>query len=201
MSLQIPEESIVMILGFEGLDQPSKWPGESSGITIGIGYDLGFVSPEEFEQDWSPYLRRDEIERLKKVIGLSGDAASRHASDFRDITIKRADAEKVFRQRTIPLHSGRTEKALPGVDKLPPLAQGALVSLIFNRGPGMKGDTRREMRAVRDAVAQGDLQKIADQIRLMKRLWEGKDMAGLLLRRDAEAAMVESAIDRNPIVP
>jgi GH24 family phage-related lysozyme (muramidase) len=51
------------------------------------------------------------------------------------------------------------------------------------------------MRAVRDAVAQGDLQEIANQIRAMKRLWVGKGMDGLLTRRDAEADLVESAIE------
>jgi GH24 family phage-related lysozyme (muramidase) len=51
------------------------------------------------------------------------------------------------------------------------------------------------MRAVRDAVAEGNLQEIADQIRSMKRLWEGKNLGGLLKRRDAEADLVESAIE------
>ena len=55
-------------------------------------------------------------------------------------------------------------------------------------------DRRKEMRAIRGAVAEGDLQEIADQLRAMKRLWEGKGLDGLLKRRDAEADMVESAI-------
>jgi GH24 family phage-related lysozyme (muramidase) len=58
----------------------------------------------------------------------------------------------------------------------------------------MEGDRRKEMRAVRDAVANQDLQEIADQIRAMKRLWEGKGLDGLLKRRDAEADLVESTI-------
>jgi GH24 family phage-related lysozyme (muramidase) len=55
-------------------------------------------------------------------------------------------------------------------------------------------DRRREMRAIRDAVADEDLQEIADQLRSMKRLWEGKNLDGLLTRREAEAQLVESAI-------
>ena len=39
-----------------------------------------------------------------------------------------------------------------------------------------------------------DLQEIADQLRSMKRLWEGKGMGGLLKRRDAEADLVESCL-------
>src|ERR1041384_651346 len=197
MALQIPDEALALIRNAEGLDQPGKWPGGSSGITIGVGYDLGFVTEEQFEEDWSPFLSSDEIDRLKDVIGLSGDKASRRASEFSDVKIKRADAEQVFKERTLPLYSQRTEKAFPGLDQLPAAVQGALVSLVFNRGPGMNGDSRSEMRAVRDAVADGDLQEIADQIRSMKRLWEGKNLGGLLKRRDAEADLVESAIDNS----
>jgi GH24 family phage-related lysozyme (muramidase) len=195
MALQIPDEALALILDAEGLDQPSKWPGGSSGITIGVGYDLGFVTEDQFEEDWSPFLSGDEIDRLKDVINVSGDNARQRASEFSDIKIKRADAEQVFKERTLPLYSQKTENAFPGVDQLPAAAQGALVSLVFNRGPGMNGDSRREMRAVRDAVAAGDLQEIANQIRAMKRLWEGKGLDGLLKRRDAEADLVESAIE------
>lgn len=195
MALQITDEAFALILEAEGLDQPGKWPGESSGITIGIGYDIGFVTPEQLEEDWSPFLSSDEIERLKTAINVSGEAAHQIASKFSDIKVKRADAEEVFKNRTLPLYSDRTEKAFPGVDQLPANAQGALVSLIFNRGAAMEGDRRKEMRAVRDAVAAGDLQEIADQIRAMKRLWVGKGVDGLLKRRDAEADLVESAIE------
>jgi len=195
MALQITDEALALILDAEGLDQPGKWPGASSGITIGIGYDLGFSTAEQFEEDWSPFLGGDEIERLKTAIGISGDDAKQIASQFSDIRINRADAEEVFKTRTLPLYGARTEAAFPGVDQLPAAAQGALVSLVFNRGAGMNGDSRREMRAVRDAVAEGNLQEIADQIRSMKRLWEGKNLGGLLKRRDAEADLVESAIE------
>lgn len=45
-TLQIPEKALQMILNFEGMDQPSKWPGSSSGISLGHGYDLGYCSRE-----------------------------------------------------------------------------------------------------------------------------------------------------------
>jgi GH24 family phage-related lysozyme (muramidase) len=194
MALEITDKALNLILESEGLDQPGKWPGESSGITVGIGYDLGFVTPNQFEEDWKPYLTSEEIKRLKTAIGLSGQAARQRASEFNDIRIKRADAVEVFKNRTLPLHSKRTEDAFPGVNQLPANAQGALVSLVFNRGTAMVGDRRKEMRAIRDAVAAGDLQEIANQIRAMKRLWVGKGVDGLLKRRDAEARLVESGL-------
>jgi GH24 family phage-related lysozyme (muramidase) len=194
MALQITDKALKLILEAEGLDQPGKWPGGGSGITLGHGYDLGFVTPAQLETDWGPHLSAGQITRLKTAIGLKGGSARMRAPLFRDITVTRAQAIDVFKRRTLPLHSKLTEQAFPGVDKLPDDAQGALVSLIFNRGPGMAGDRRREMRAVRSAVAAKDLQEIADQIRAMKRIWVGQGLGGLLKRRDAEADLVESTI-------
>jgi len=190
----ISDKARDLILHFEDLDQPGEWPGGQSGITIGIGYDLGFVTPEQFRADWSDCLSDGDCDALAGVIGVSGDKAKARAASFNAIRIKRADAEKVFMERSVPHAQRETEAAFPGVDKLPADAQGALVSLIYNRGSKMDGDSRREMRAIRDAVPKGDLKEIANQIRSMKRLWEGKGLGGLLKRRDAEADLVESCI-------
>ena len=72
------------------------------------------------------------------------------------------------------------------------------MSLVYNRGHRMNDsagtNNRLEMRAIRDLVPLGDLAGIAAQLRSMKRLWAGQGMAGLLRRRDAEAALVESSM-------
>src|SRR3990172_2629412 len=88
------DKALKLIYEFEGLDQPGEWPGESSGITIGIGYDLGYQA--NFENDWAAYLTSDQIERLKTVIGKTGQEAKALAWQFKDIRIKRSDAEEVF---------------------------------------------------------------------------------------------------------
>jgi GH24 family phage-related lysozyme (muramidase) len=103
-------------------------------------------------------------------------------------------ARRVFLTRTVPRYQQLTAKAFPGVQNLPADAQGALFSLVYNRGTSMEGEKRTEMRAIRDAVARGDLADIAKQLRAMKRLWIGKGLDGLLARRDAEADLVESCI-------
>ena len=58
----------------------------------------------------------------------------------------------------------------------------------------MSGDSRKEMRAIRDLVPSQDYAQIADQLRSMKRIWEGKGLDGLIERREAEAKLVESCI-------
>ncbi len=192
--LVVTDKAKNLILGFEGKDQPGRWPGGSSGITIGIGYDLGYVTIDQFESDWEPFLATGELARLKAVVGMTGIAAKNRATLFADIRIAVAAAESVFFNRTIPLHALRTEQALPGVTDLPDDAQGALLSLVFNRGTSMVGDRRREMLAIRNAVPRKDLREMAVQLRSMKRLWVGKNLDGLIRRREAEARLVESCI-------
>jgi GH24 family phage-related lysozyme (muramidase) len=190
--------AIELIARFEGLNQPGKWPGGASGITIGIGYDLGYVTVDQFESDWDEHLRTDHRDRLVDAVGIRGIRAKNRASTFSDIRIRRVDAEQVLEEKTIPLCQLRTAQAFPGLERLPLDAQGAIVSLVYNRGTSMVDDSpqdrRREMRAIRDAVAEQDLHEIANQLRAMKRLWQGKGLDGLLQRREAEAVLVESAI-------
>jgi GH24 family phage-related lysozyme (muramidase) len=188
------QKAFDLILSFEGMGQPKQWPGGESGVTIGFGYDLGYVTAAQFQEDWGDQLPADVMTKLKTAIGLKGIPAKNKAAQLKDVKIDRAPSLVVFTERTVPQYEAQTRAAFPGFDTLPNDAQGALVSLVFNRGASMKGDRRIEMRAIRDAVPSGDLQEIADQLRKMKRLWVGQGLDGLLRRRDAEADMVEACI-------
>ena len=188
------QKAFDLILSFEGMGQPKQWPGGESGVTIGFGYDLGYVTAAKFQEDWGDQLPADVMTKLKTAIGLKGIPAKNKAATLKDVKIDRAPSLVVFTERTVPEYEAQTRAAFPGFDALPTDAQGALVSLVFNRGASMKGDRRTEMRAIRDAVPSGDLQEIADQLRKMKRLWVGQGLDGLLRRRDAEADMVEASI-------
>jgi GH24 family phage-related lysozyme (muramidase) len=195
---KIATKAIQLILNAEGIDQPDNWPGGASGITIGIGYDLGYTTVDRFESDWGDTLPASQMQRLKEVVGLRGLSAKVCAHEFSDIKVTPEDAKKVFTERTLPIEQAKAQLAFPGFDKLPFDAQGALISLVYNRGTSMFDkpgeDRRKEMRAIRDAVAVGDVQEIANQLRSMKRLWEGKGLDGLIKRREDEAALVESSI-------
>ena len=189
----IPQKAIDLILNAEGVDQPWQWPGGASGITIGYGYDLGYE--QNFVRDWDGYLAIDVIARLQMALGKTGENAHIWAPRFSDITIAKDIALAVFENFTLPHYASETILAFPGLDRLPTLVRGALVSLVFNRGTGMIGPRRAEMRAIRDAVAKGDLREIARQLRAMKHLWVGQGLDGLLKRREAEAQLVEEAMN------
>ena len=71
---------------------------------------------------------------------------------------------------------------------------GGLISMVFNRGNSLEGDRRKEMKDIVPLVEKKDYEGIAKQIEASKRLWEGKNMAGLLDRRDGEASLVRNAV-------
>jgi GH24 family phage-related lysozyme (muramidase) len=171
------------------------WPGGASGTTVGVGFDLGFTTRGEFSQYWSGLDFHDRL-RLERTIGIKGIAAKTVTQSVKDITIPWALALDVFRSKTILAEVAKTQKAFPGCDDLPDDAFGALVSLVYNRGPKTdpKDPRRTEMNNIRLHVRTGSLAGIAQELRRMKRLWVGQGLDGLLKRREAEAQLVESCI-------
>jgi hypothetical protein len=178
---------------YERLYACPTWPGGESGVTIGIGYDLGFTSKEQIEADWDPYLEKPERAALAAVQGAMGASARQLARGLRHIRIPLAAAEPVFYASTLPRFARITRDAFPGVEKLPFDAQGALLSLVFNRGASLAGERRKEMRAVRDELVGGraSLERIAGLFEDMQRLWP--DARGLRDRRVREAALIRGA--------
>lgn len=212
MKLTVTPKAAALIAEAEGFDQPGRWPGARSGITLGVGYDLGYYTERKFREDWHGILSPTELDRLSDAIGVTGSSAAALAKRYHDIEVPRQGAIGVFQTITLPDFAERAAKTFPGAEKLPEDAQGALVSLVFNRGTALDGDRRREMLAIRNAVqkwASGQsaaasespeqtlrnlLDFIAKQFRSMKRLWVGQDLDGLLTRRDNEAKLVQESI-------
>lgn len=180
--------------------QSPTWPGISSGVTIGIGYDLGYHSEHKIEKDWKGHIDDADLEDLMAVSGLKGQDAKKKISSLKHVVIPIEVAQRVFLTTVLVDQAKKTARTYPGVEKLPSDAQAMLVSLIFNRGTSLKNeDRRKEMRAIKPLVAKGDLSGIAEQIRAMKRIWEGLKMSGLLKRRDIEADLIENARDDNSL--
>jgi GH24 family phage-related lysozyme (muramidase) len=175
------------------------WPAVKSGVTIGIGYDLGYQTREQFVRDWSPHLSEDEVETLLPCVGVKGRAAEVLAQRVsHEVSIPWAAAISVYQDTTIPRWEATTLKAFRGADALPPDCFGALVSLVFNRGPDMGAigadswERRQEMRLIRDAITAKDYGDVPAALREMKRLWP--ESRGLRNRREAEAKMFETGL-------
>jgi hypothetical protein len=175
------------------LSKPT-WPGLSSGVTIGVGYDLGYNTPPQFHKDWAALLPSLTMKRLAATLGLKGVRASSLVKSLSDIRIPWDSAIEVFRRSTLPRFIDLTLKTYPGAEKLHPDVLGALVSVVFNRGASTVGSRRKEMAMLKEAVKVGDVAQIEMLIRQMKRLWVGTKFRGLVRRRDAEADLVKAHV-------
>jgi len=206
----LSKKSLDLILEFEvggGENYYNKflknpaWPEGQSGVTIGVGYDLGYVNKAEFSEDWKD-LPKEVFDRLYKVVGIKGYNAKNLVRGLKDISIPWDLALKVFNNKTVSKFSNLTKQTFPNFDNLPEDAKGGLVSLVFNRGNALEGDRRREMKLIRDGMAitstfdQKALSFIANQIRNMKRIWIGGSIEkGMSRRRDAEAKLIEESLN------
>ena len=175
------------------------YPGGASGVTIGVGYDLGYNSEDQFTADWGKVLTGDVFAKLSKCLGSKSSAAKSLIPSVKDIEIPWESALKVFKESTLPRFVKETLKAFPGADELHPDAFGALVSLVFNRGAAVTGKNREEMKNIRGLISSKNYAAIAKEIVSMKRIWVGKGLDGLLRRRDEEAALVKGSA-KAPIV-
>ena len=200
-SLEVSRLGLEMIVQFEVISEKYYekhlsgpiWPGGASGVTIGIGYDLGYNDPETIQSDWGERVSEAGLDDLLAAAGLTGQEARAYLGQLRHINISLDQAKDVFYSRTLPRYARMTRQAYPGVEELPADAQTMLLSLVFNRGAALKGPRRREMKAIKPLVQAGDLRGIATQIRNMKRLWDIDRLPGLHVRRDREAQLIEKA--------
>lgn len=165
------------------------WPKGQSGVTIGVGYDCGYYSKPVILSDWEK-LRKDWRTDLSETSGITGEKAKPIAESLNYISIGWNLANEVFSQTTLSQYYALALRTFPGMEELCPDAQGAITSLVYNRGNSLKGPSRAEMRNIKELVPKKDYEGIAANIRAMKRIWEGKGLNGLLERRDSEADLV-----------
>lgn len=178
------------------------WPHGQSGVTIGIGYDLGYVSKTRFGDDWKNYISPQDISYLEVACRKHGAAAEALTKQLQNFKVDYTGAHKQFVTETLPRYVGQTEDALANCDQLSPASLGALVSLTFNRGasytiPENKDKTGRyqEMRNISTHMINKEFDKVPAEILSMKRLWEGKPkMKGLLTRRELEAKLFKAGL-------
>jgi hypothetical protein len=198
--LCISKESKELILYYETggssyytakLEKPTLPPG-ASGITIGIGYDLGYNTPAQIRADWTGHLPAQQIERLVSVSGLTQARARAAMSRVADIRIPWATALAVYDKKTTPRFASITTKAYPGLTKMNYDIQGVILSTTFNRGASFKGDRRRELLWTRNDIHAGKSNKLSSYQLQMRRLWP--TIRGLQRRYTAHAGMIEQSL-------
>lgn len=179
---------------YEKSYQKPTWAGGESGITIGIGADLGYMTEKEFMKVWSPHLNLNFIECLRKVVGLKGIQAKQMLrGEILNVRVPYNTAYEVFVKYDIPKYYAKTKAIYPQLNELNEDTQGALVSMVYNRGNKLEGDSRIEMKRIVEMVKNKDYEGIAEEIEKSKRHWENKGLDGLVVRREAEADLVRDS--------
>jgi GH24 family phage-related lysozyme (muramidase) len=175
--------------------QAPIWAGGESGVTIGMGYDLGYNTEKQFMLDWSGVINLNYINALRPTIGIKGpQAKAMLKGEILNVRIPYNTAYEVFVKSSLPRYYAMTKKIYPNMDLLNDDTKGALVSIVYNRGNKLEGDSRAEMRAIVDLIAKQDYEGIAEQIEKSKRLWENRGLDGLVVRRESEADLIRESI-------
>lgn len=192
----IVTEEIGSAAYYEAQCQSPVWPGGSSGVTIGIGYDLGQHTAAEIQEDWGSIVSAPELVLLAKCAGRTGPTAQALVREGLFVTIVLADAMKVFLTKTLPHYAQMTEDALDNCGQLSPDAFGVLVSITYNRGAegwnDFDSDRHSEMAGISAAMDDKNYHAVAPLIRSMKRLWPVD--GALWNRRLHEADLFEAAL-------
>lgn len=169
--------------------QHPEWPGGASGVTIGIGYDLGYASVEKIRTDWSKHCDAGMLAYMCRCAGVHGDAAKTLLGEVKTFILIPWDAAiDVFANRDVPQWTAAVISRVPKAGELSDTCLGVQVSIAYNRGAAgfdLSGDRYTEMRQMKAHIQGGFLPQVADDIRSMKRLWPA--VKGLRDRRDHEA--------------
>jgi GH24 family phage-related lysozyme (muramidase) len=201
---QISDRSVKLIKRFEVSSEQNYisklinpiWPGGDSGITIGIGYDIGYVSARTFKNDWKDLLPQATISSLESAAGKKAMAAKVLLSNYENLEVPWDKAERQF-AAFLPFVIGETETAFPNARNFKSGdCRGALTSLVYNRGSLVNSSDRRvEMLNIKNFMASRQYEKIPAEIRHMKRLWQNSGLPGLIERRELEALLFERGLE------
>lgn len=186
--------------------QRPEWPGGGSGVTIGIGYDVGagVKNVAQLRADWGGRIPDVMIAALESCIGVTGERAHAMLAEARQrVSVPWSAAIEVFDTVDVPRWYAICARALPNFESLSLDCKGVLVSLTYNRGAsfGKDGDRYSEMRAIKAHMIAKTFARIPVELRSMKRLWPSQSMRGLVFRREHEAQLFERGLKATTVLP
>lgn len=173
-----------------------EWPGGASGVTIALGYDLGYANKDKIIKDFKNKISNEMLNVLLSISGITGIAA--HDAMIRtrnEILIPWGIALEIFLDNDMPNWIATVQKVLLNTNLLSPDCLGVLVSIAYNRGASFHaaGDRYKEMRAISTDMFMKNFKDIPNQIRSMARLWPSTN--GVHSRRLREANLFEKGLN------
>lgn len=186
------------------------WPSSKSGLTIGMGYDLDHQNDGLLKKEWGSVLSPDALAKLSDytpTLDVKGRPRPKKKKPSkaavvatRDVVVRYEDAVKVYEEKVLPRYRAMANDAFPALPALDPYTEGAIISMVYNRGPSYtkKGDKRasdlrkKHFMEIREAVFKHDTKAIAAVLRKMKsEHTDPSTKKGLHRRRDSEAKLIE----------
>lgn len=167
-----------------------EWPGGASGVTILLGYDLGYATHDKVNKDLKGKIPDSMLSACQSCVGIRGTSAHNKMIQIHNqIDLPWSVALDVFLHNDIPEWLATNDHILPNMSKLSPNRRGILLSLSYNRGASynLQGDRYREMRAIKADMSNENFNNISAQLRSMSRLWPVGN--GVHSRRLREAAI------------
>jgi hypothetical protein len=136
---EVIQQTVDFLVEHEKVPAHPYWPGGLSGITIGVGWDIGQHTKEDLAAAWSK-LPPNDIELLQRASKKTRAAASQLLPQVKTVAIPHDLAMDVLVQMIRESYYPTTAKVFPGLELLPTEAQVALTSVVFNRGAAMGSD-------------------------------------------------------------
>jgi hypothetical protein len=183
---------------YDRTESHPTWPGGDSGVTIGIGSDLGYTTVHDLYADWQA-LPVETLNRLRSVVGLTGTKARDAVAAVKDVIVPWQIALQKFMKVDVPNHETLVRRTFQNTDALSDDCFGCLVSLVFNRGASMSDPPsqpgrRLQMRQIRDAMEAQHFGLIPGYFEDMARIWESAGPRGLVTRYNETADLFRDAL-------
>ena len=202
---EVMTKAAAFLIKAEAVPAHPYWPKGKSGVTLGVGWDAGYHSEAELRETWAP-LGAETISQLANATGKRGREAQTLIPALRSIEIPRSLSIRIFTDSLKDHYYPFVVHVFPGLERLPADIQVVFISVVFNRGAGMGSDPdwgiatqvdqRWEIRRMREDVKRADVFAIYAHLGTMKRLWQGADHRGLLIRRRDEQALIRPYVNK-----
>jgi len=170
-----------------GVSNKPHWPGGSSGVTLGPGYDLGHRTAPQIVADLTSIgVASSAAEALSKAAGLTGTDAQTFAKANANAVNLTQSQEEALLNLALPTYQQHVQNYVKV-----PVNQNqfdAMVSLDYNIGGGNFKNS-----SVVANLNKGDVAAAAESFKLWNKSG-GKVVQGLVNRRELEVALFNTPV-------